>query len=72
MGLPGLYSERNRIVPQEPLAKICELPVQADNAAARVVEVRQNSIGLKVIDYSAGSLQTSNHDRDIAVAGNSD
>jgi hypothetical protein len=34
--------------------------------------VRQNSIGLKVIDYSAGSLQTSNHDRDIAMARNSD
>src|SRR5215467_11161943 len=33
---------------------------------------RQNSIGMKVIDYSAGSLQTSNHDRDIAMARNSD
>jgi hypothetical protein len=32
----------------------------------------QNSIGLKVIDYSAGSLQTVNHDRDIAMARNSD
>jgi hypothetical protein len=41
--------------------------------AARVrAVVRQNFIGLKVIDYSAGSLQTLNHDRDIAMARNSD
>jgi hypothetical protein len=37
-----------------------------------ILVVRQNSIGLKVIDYSTGSLQTSNPDRDITVAGNSD
>ena len=36
------------------------------------VVVRQNSTGLKVIDYSAGSLQTVNHDRHIAMARNSD
>jgi hypothetical protein len=28
----------------------------------------QNSIGLKAIDYSAGSLQTSNRDPEIAMA----
>jgi glycerophosphoryl diester phosphodiesterase len=34
--------------------------------------VRQNSISLKGIDYSAGSLHTPTHDRDTAMAGNFD
>ncbi len=33
---------------------------------------RQNSIGSKAVDYSAGSLHTPTHDRDTAVAGNFD
>jgi hypothetical protein len=37
-----------------------------------IVVSRQNCIGLKPIDYSAGSLHTPNHDRDTAMAGNSD
>ena len=34
--------------------------------------VRQNSMGLKAIDYSAGSLQTPTHDPGNAMAGNFD
>src|ERR1700746_1454424 len=39
--------------------------------ALRQAVVRQNSIGMKVIDYSPGCLQTSNHDRDSAMVRNS-
>ena len=33
---------------------------------------RQNSIGLRTIDYSGSFLHTATHDRDTTVAGNSD
>jgi sugar phosphate isomerase/epimerase len=43
----------------------------AEKAGVTLV-VRQNSISWKGIDYSTGSLHTPTHDRDSAMAGNSD
>jgi hypothetical protein len=43
-----------------------------DEETLRAVVVRHNSIGLKAIDYSAGSLHTPTHDRGDAMAGNFD